>query len=332
MKNLMTHFRVLHLLNVLPIVGFAQVPTPTSIIDQTGIEFVRIPAGSFEMGTAEPIDVLVQSYSNMESVRARQLRDETPPHQVIISHDFYLGKYEITVEQFSRFITESGYLPESIADKSGGYGYNQAYDQSRVESADAFEGRNPNYSWKNPGFPQKGSSPVTNVTWHDAMAMANWLSKKEGAQYRLPTEAEWEYACRAGSSTRYPNGDAAEGLTSIANTFDQDALPYWVRWHERALKGSDGFAFTAPVGKFAANKFGLHDMLGNVWEWVSDWYAEDYYSRSEKRDPLGPHTGTERVRRGGSWHTWSLYARCGFRNWNTPSSRYPLLGFRLVRE
>lgn len=320
------------LLNALPVVGFAQIAQPMRIIDQTGIEFVHIPAGNFEMGTSEPIEVLMLSYPKLEGLRARQLLDETPSHDVRISKDFYLGKYEITVDQFTKFVKESGYIPESIDDKTGGYGFNPAYDRTRPESADAFEGRNPKYSWMNPGFPQQPNSPVTNVTWNDAVAMAKWLSRKEGVPYRLPTEAEWEYACKAGRDTRYPNGNSPEGLIQIANTFDQDALPYWMRWHDMALKGSDGFAFTAPVGKFPPNQFGLHDMLGNVWEWVSDWYDEATYAKSERKNPMGPETGTEHVRRGGSWHTWSLYARCGFRNWNTPSSRYPLLGFRLLRE
>ena len=162
--------------------------------------------------------------------------------------------------------------------------------------------------------------------------MARWLSQKEGVLYRLPTEAEWEYACRAGTRTRYANGDDPAALSRIANTFDQEAVPFWTRWHEHALKSSDGYAFTAPVGRFEANAFGLNDMSGNVWEWVSDWYAADYYAQAPELDPKGPAQGSEHVRRGGSWHTWALYARCGFRNWNTPQSRYPLLGFRLVRE
>jgi formylglycine-generating enzyme required for sulfatase activity len=107
---------------------------------------------------------------------------------------------------------------------------------------------------------------------------------------------------------------------------------HWPRWSGFALRGSDGFAFTAPVGRFAPNAWGLHDMLGNAWEWVSDWHADDYYAQAPTNDPQGPATGDVRVRRGGSWHTWSLYARCGYRNWNAPSTRYTLVGMRLLLE
>ena len=171
-----------------------------------------------------------------------------------------------------------------------------------------------------------------NVTWNDAQALAQWLSRTEGHRYRLPTEAEWEYACRAGTRTRYPHGDDPQGLLHTANTFDQEVAPLWPRWQQHALAGSDGHVFTAPVGSYAPNAFGLHDMLGNAWEWVSDWHGDTYYAHSPRNDPQGPADGTVRVRRGGSWHTWSFYARCGYRNWNSPQTRYTLVGMRLVRE
>ncbi|HNN15290.1 MAG TPA: SUMF1/EgtB/PvdO family nonheme iron enzyme, partial [Giesbergeria sp.] len=143
---------------------------------------------------------------------------------------------------------------------------------------------------------------------------------------------EWEYACRAGTRTRYPHGDDPQALVQHANLFDQDAAPYWPRWRQHALAASDGHAFTAPVGSHAPNAWGVQDMLGNVWEWVSDWHGDDYYARSPRKDPQGPAQGTVRVRRGGSWHTWPFYARCSFRNWNDPDTRYTLVGLRLVRE
>ena len=118
----------------------------------------------------------------------------------------------------------------------------------------------------------------------------------------------------------------------IANTYDADALAVWQRWKPFAQPGSDGHAFTAPVGSFAPNAFGLHDMLGNAWEWTADWHSDSYYATSPLQDPKGPPDGEVRVRRGGSWHSWALYARCSYRNWNSPSTRYTLVGMRLLRE
>ena len=307
-------------------------PLPATIENSIGMQMVLIPAGEFLMGTDESLASLKGAYPDYEERRLLDLDDERPRHKVVITHPFYAGKYLVTVGQFAKFVAASGYTPESIRDQTGGYGYNPDYDPQKTERKDAFEGRNPQYSWKNPGFPQADNHPVLNVTWNDAQALAAWLSKKEQVRYRLPTEAEWEYACRAGSTTRYPNGDDPEGLSRIANTFDVNAAPYWPGFASHALKNHDGFAFTSPVGSFPPNGFGLHDMVGNAWEWTADWYGEDTYAHSPLADPHGPADGEVKVRRGGSWHTWSLYARCAFRNWNATGTRYPLVGMRLVRD
>ncbi len=296
------------------------------------MRFVRIPAGEFLMGSDETPDSLARAFPQYDTERFRKLDDEAPLHRVRITRDFYLGRHEVTVGQFRRFLEASGYVPESIADGTGGYGYNPDYDPAQTMRGDAFEGRDPKYSWRNLGFAQGDDHPVVNVTWNDAVALAQWLSQHEGVTYRLPTEAEWEYACRAGTQTRYATGDAPDALISSANVFDADAAVNWQRWQSFALTAQDGYAFTAPVGSFAPNAFGLHDMHGNVWEWVSDWHADDYYAHSPTADPQGPSTGAVKVRRGGSWHTWPFYARCAFRNWNTPQTRYTLVGMRLVRE
>ena len=293
---------------------------------------VRIPAGEFQMGNAASFETLRQLYPDMEEERLRNLQDEYPLHTVRITKPFYMARHELTVGQFRAFLQRSGHVPESIADGTGGYGYNPAFDPSTTERQDAFEGRSPQYSWRWPGFAQGDDHPVVNVTWNDAQALAAWLSQQEGQRYRLPTEAEWEYACRAGTGGQYHGGDAPAALQGLANVFDGDAVGYWPQWRDKAFAFRDGHAFTAPVGSFQPNGFGLHDMLGNVWEWTQDWYAEDAYATSPRDDPQGPADGNVKVRRGGSWHTWPLYARCGYRNWNTTTTRYTLVGIRLVME
>ncbi len=306
----------------------APVPAENSI----GMKFVRIPAGEFEMGSDESADSLARDYPGYERVRFSALADEAPRHRVRITRAFELGQHEVTVGQFRRFLAQSGHVPESVADGSGAYGFDPAYDPALSERGDAFDGRDPKYAWDRTGFPQGEDHPVVNISWNDAVALAEWLSRREGRRYRLPTEAEWEYACRAGSRSRYHSGDAPASLSAAANVFDADSARHWPAWQARALARSDGHAFTSPVGRFAPNAWGLYDMHGNAWEWVSDWYGETYYAESPPDDPAGPPTGKVRVRRGGSWHTWALYARSAFRNWNTPETRYPLVGVRLLRE
>jgi len=306
----------------------AQVVTTNSL----GMRFVTVPAGEFIMGSDESPASLAKAYPGYDMSRFEKLSDEAPRHRVRITHAFELGQHEVTVGQFRAFLAASGYVPESIADGTGAYGYRRDYDPQATERGDAFEGRDPRYSWRNPGFAQTDAHPVVNITWRDAQALATWLSKTEGRHYRLPTEAEWEYAARAGSATRYASGDDPASLASIANVFDADCAKLWPQWQTYALSSVDGYVFTAPVGSFAPNAWGLYDMHGNAWEWVADWYGEDYYAHSPVDDPQGPPTGEVKVRRGGSWHTWALYARSSFRNWNTRQTRYVLLGMRLLRE
>lgn len=294
--------------------------------------FVKIPAGEFLMGSDEGAETMSRDYPQLPRERFELLKDEGPVHKVRITKAFWMGKHEVTVGQFRRFLEASGYVPESEADGTGGYGWRPDYDPAKTRRGDAFEGRDKRYSWRNPGFQQGDDHPVVNITWHDAQALAAWLTKTEGRRYRLPTEAEWEYAARAGTRSRYHSGDDPASLLKAANLFDADSARYWPHWQHMALQGSDGHAFTAPVGSFAPNAWGLHDMHGNAWEWVSDWHDDDYYKHSPMDDPQGPPDGGVKVRRGGSWHTWAFYARASYRNWNAPDTRYTLVGMRLVRE
>jgi sulfatase modifying factor 1 len=312
--------------------AFGSEPLATRVMNSIGMELVLIPAGEFMMGSDEPVNSLADAYPEYDRERFMKLGDEAPVHQVRITRAFYLGQTEVTVAQFRRFLEASGYQAESEADGTGAYGYNPTHDPRNSARGDAFEGRDPKYSWRNPGFRQDDDHPVVNVTWNDAMAMCKWLSEVERKTYRLPTEAEWEYAARAGTRTRYHTGDDPQSLLKAANIFDADAVENWKKWAKYAVSGHDGFAFTSPTGSFAPNAFGLYDMHGNAWEWTMDWHDDHYYAASPTNDPKGPATGKVRVRRGGSWHTWSFYARSSFRNWNTPESRYPLVGMRLLRE
>lgn len=314
------------------IAGASPERTGKIYVNSLGMPMVRIPAGEFLMGSDEPVEKLANAFPLMGPDRLSSLTDEAPVHSVRITRDFYIGQTEVTVGQFRRFLAKSRYVPESIADGTGAYGYNAARNAPAGSGIDKFEGRDPRFSWANTGFKQTDRHPVVNVTWNDAQALARWLSAQEGRNYRLPTEAEWEYAARAGTRTRYHHGDDPEQLVEIANIFDASAAPHWPDLKAFALQKSDGFAFTSPVASKRPNGFGLYDMHGNVWEWTSDFYGADYYAHSPSEDPQGPLQGDVRVRRGGSWHSWPLYSRSSYRNWNSEQTRYTLVGIRLVME
>lgn len=307
-------------------------PLPTEVTNSVGMTMVLLPSGGFTMGNPATTAEMARLFPNTDPKRLQELSDERPAHPVRINRPFYMARTEVTVGQFRRFVEAAKYVPESIRDGTGGYGFNPKYDPATSRRGDAFEGRDPRYSWQNPGFAQTDAHPVVNVTWNDAVALAEWLSLTEKRTYRLPTEAEWEYACRAGTQTQYASGNEPASLARMGNVFDLDAAANWPQWQLQALPVRDGYAFTAPVGSFAPNAFGLHDMHGNVWEWVSDWHDENYYARSDADDPQGPLDGSVKVRRGGSWHTWPLYTRCSYRNWNATDTRYTLVGIRLVME
>jgi len=294
------------------------------ITNSIGMKLVRVPAGEFMMGNHESPETLATAFRTIRQPRIDELADEKPVHKVQITRPFYMGAHEVTIAQYKQFVENARYQTEPERDGTGGWGYNP--------DIKSFEGRKLQYSWRNTGFRQAEDHPVVNVTWGDCVAFCEWLSKKESRRYRLPTEAEWEYACRAGTTTRYHSGDDPEALVKVAALYDATTARLFPQWQPQAVNASDGYEFTAPVGRLQPNDFGLFDMHGNVWEWCADWYAEDYYSKSPVKDPRGPEIGKVRVRRGGSWQTWPFYMRSSFRNWNTPETRYVLLGFRVVCE
>jgi formylglycine-generating enzyme required for sulfatase activity len=245
---------------------------------------------------------------------------EAPQHRVRITKPFYLGVNEVTVGQFSRF-TNSGYVPEQMAKGIGGIGLVKGEIAQRDKE----------YTWLAPGYTPSMEQPVTNVTWKDAEAYCAWLSKKDKLAYRLPTEAEWEYACRAGTTTFWSFAD--EFVESLAGEFMvyQSGLP--------GGKGRAPFQPPSAVGKHKSNAFGLHDMHGNVAEMCSDFYSETYYERCRKAGTVAdPQAGakdkvdSKRVLRGGSILETAPDTRSASRTYALPDLGYCNVGFRIVRE
>ena len=296
---------------------------PAEITNSIGLSLVAVPPGEFLMGATESAEALVAAFPHSGKT-PDYFADEYPRHRVRIRKPFLLGKFEVTIGQFRAFTRETGYRTEAETDGTGGWGYNPASMKC--------EGRRPEYTWKNPGYPVVDQQPVVNVTYNDALAFCRWLSGKEHLNYRLPTEAEWEYADRAGTHTRYSNSNDAGELPRFARAIDLTRHAEFGHVWEIEIEREDPTAFPISVGRLAPNAFGLYDMHGNVWEWVSDWYSENYYTHSPIDDPKGPNTGELRVRRGGGWNSFPIWLRSSFRNWNTPQSRCVNLGFRVARD
>jgi formylglycine-generating enzyme required for sulfatase activity len=224
--------------------------------DGAKLELVLIPAGLFDMGSAD----------------AGPGDEEGPLHRVRLSRPFYMGKYEVTQDVWQKVM--------------GG----------------------------NPSVFKGDRNPVDSVSWdecQDFLKKLNALGKDPG-QFRLPTEAEWEWACRAGTSTQFSFGDADVGMFAHA-------------WHW----GNSG-EFSHPVGTRKPNAWGLFDMHGNAWEWCSDWFDRDYYAKSPKKDPTGPGAGSDRVLRGGSWGGTARDCRSAHRCGLDPAGHSSLFGFRVV--
>jgi formylglycine-generating enzyme required for sulfatase activity len=302
-------------------------------INSIGMKFIRVPAGEYPIGSNETTGSLRKVYGPLrQGVTAD---DESPEHDVSISKPYWLGMYEVSLAEFRQFVNDTDYRTEAEADGKGGWGW-VAARRSELPRAD--------FTWRWWGVNQSETSPVVNVTYNEAVAFCNWLSDKENKTYRLPTEAEWESACRAGTSTRHYAGDKPADIYRLANledltTYEFHGPAYIIHADGRITnelapigRGRDGFGFTAPAGRFRPNPLGFYDMLGNVWEWCADWYAADYYRQSPKTDPKGPATGNQRVVRGGSWTSDEFDCRCARRRCQPPEARNCLLGFRVLMQ
>ena len=297
-------------------------PLPTEITSaSTGIKLKLIPAGEFEMGSRLTEKELATKFA-MWNATEEDFTDERPPHRVKISRPFYLSQYEVTVGQFRKFVNDTGYKTEAEADGKGGWGYDESKSKFKQD---------PKFTWKNSGFTQTDDHPVVNMSWNDAKKFCEWLCRKDGQTYGLPTEAQWEYACKAGTNTLWSNGDDPESVSKIGNIAD-GTLKAKIPW-KKSIDAKDGYVFTTPVGKFAANPFGLYDTHGNAFEWCEDIYdAKLYTGRSGTTVDPQQSTGSEyRVLRGGSWFNVPLFTRSAFRVGYTPDNRDFGIGFRISR-
>jgi formylglycine-generating enzyme required for sulfatase activity len=229
-----------------------------------------------------------------------------------------LAVYTVTRGQFRKFVEAAGYRTEAETDDKGGWGWDFGKNDWRQD---------PKYTWRDPGFEQTDEHPVVDVSWNDAKAFCAWLSKKDGRTYRLPTEAEWEYACRAGTTTRYFFGDDDEDLARYAN--GADASLHRITRKFYGIKADDGYAFTSPVGRFKANPWCLYDMHGNVCQWCEDYYGP--YKGLSNRDPIRMEKYNEdrRIMRGGAWLTGASSCRAANRARDRPGFFGIWLGFRL---
>lgn len=218
--------------------------------------------------------------------------NERPVHEVCVSA-FSIGKFEVTNVQYKKFSPQ----------------HNSGVSQGSTLNDD--------------------NQPVVNVSWENAVAFAKWLSEKSGQAYRLPTEAEWEFAARGGSSQSRFWGNNPDEACKYANVADMTAKKHWANWTSFAC--DDGYAVSAPVGSLLPNSYGLYDMLGNAWEWCEDIYNSEAYTKLPKDNPVYGGSGEYRVMRGGGWSNGPLGIRSSHRVGLSPSFGHHSLGFRLVK-
>jgi formylglycine-generating enzyme required for sulfatase activity len=300
--------------------------------DQFGQELRLIPPGEFQMGSEETAEQLeAAGFVLPDDIYRDWIKVESPRHVVRITQPFYLGVSSVTRGQFAAFVRATGYRTEAETDGQGGWGYVAATKSTAQK---------PEFTWKNTGFEQTDDHPVVNVTWNDAQAYVNWLNEslsKSGTvgRYRLPREAEWEYACRAGTTTRFFTGDTMESLRGFANVPDESfakAFPGLDFEQYPTFPFDDGSPFTSPSGSYSSNPFGLSDMLGNVLVWCEDWYDPAYYGSSPVDDPQGSASGSFRVLRGGSWDAEPIDLRSSFRGFYAPGDCNDSVGCRVLYE
>jgi len=302
--------------------------TKVETINSVGMRMTLIPPGEFLMGSTPEQTAVGRKMGEDDKIPPTdtyfaRLADEMPQHKVTISQPFLMGSTDVTVAQFRKFVEASKYVTE--AEK---HGFGNSGDKAVEKAKEADKRKN----WKNPVYPTTDDTAVTQISWNDACAYCAWLSEQEQRRswyrpdgkggwlvaasadgYRLPTEAEWEYGCRAGATTQYSFGDDKSQLAQHG-WFVKNA---WEKAQPVALK--------------LPNSFGLFDMHGNVLEWCQDWFDGKGYGKSSPTDPRGPSSGSFRVLRGGYWSSYASFCRSACRSYYSPSFHLDYAGFRCVR-
>jgi formylglycine-generating enzyme required for sulfatase activity len=266
-------------------------------------EMVIVPPGEFVMG---------QDGGEAD-------RFEGPPHRVTIDYSFAVGRFELTQGQYRRFVAATGH-------KTAGTGCNAFFGDKVIPL--------PNTNWSDPGYgrPVRDDEPVACLRWSDAKSYVSWLAGRTGKRYRLLTESEWEYAARAGAAGLHTWGEDASQACKYANVHDlsgaktKAVLPYG------PAPCDDGFEILAPVGSFAANAFGLYDMIGNVWEWVEDCYQMPFGDSPVNGSAQLTVGCDRRGSRGGSWRTVYTRQRPSFRGRDPEALTSQIFGMRVARD
>lgn len=276
---------------------------------------VTIPAGRFTMGVPA-------AEEGAEGVPAEFRGFSTPNTRIAFAQPFALGKYPVTHAEFSVFLRDSGHARSDTCWRMT----DQGNGRWRLQESPGTHGERPDAE-------RMGEHPVVCVSWHDARAYVGWLARRTGQRYRLPSEAEWEYAARAGTTgTRYWAGGGDAACTHANVREDSLARHYNLRRDGTFFPCVDGFAHTSPVGSFPANPFGLSDMLGNVWQWAGDCWNRSLQGQPSQGTARLSGDCALRVVRGGSWSNAPWGVRAGYRVPDAIGYRSTTLGFRVVRQ
>ena len=276
---------------------------------------VAIPAGTFDMGGGA-------AEQQRESIPEKMAESERPVHRVSIEYPLAVSRYEITRGEFAAFVAA-----RPLTDEAAGC--------SVIDAAAGKWTTIAARSWRNPGFNQTDRHPVVCVNWNDARAYVAWLSSITGKHYRLLSEAEWEYAARAGASTSRFWGDGRDDACRHANVADltRAAVQHVpAPTPELVFQCHDGYVQTAPVGHFTANAFGLYDVNGNVWEWTADCLSANYLDAPTDGSARSDGDCSKHMDRGGSWVNSPKYLRLAVRHADVTTIRNDVLGFRVARR